>query len=72
MNDKIDASLLSYEKVRIEDNRKIMLDCTLIAQADNYEIYQSANRNVITIKHEGYLYHLTLQDIVNSVLMGKI
>jgi hypothetical protein len=71
MPNTLDASLLSYEKVKIEDNRKVMMDCELIAEAKSYKIWQSQNRNVITIEHDGYYYHLTLQDLINSVLMGK-
>ena len=67
----VDASLLSYEKVKIEENRKIMLGCELIATTDTCKVFQSENRNVITIEHDGYYYHVTLGDILKSILMGK-
>jgi len=66
-----DSSLLNFEKVRIEDNTKIMIDCEKIADSEGVEVFQSQNRNVITIKHEGYFYHVILEDLVNAVLMGK-
>ena len=61
---------LRFERVKIEDNRKVMLGCTLIAHADEtgVKIYQSENRNVITVEHDGFFNHVILTDLVNRVL----
>ena len=67
----IDSSLISFQKVLAKDSTKIMLDCTRIAKGADIEIFQSANRNVITIVHKDFYYHITLTDIINAVLMGQ-
>lgn len=61
---------LRFDRVKIEDNRKVMLGCTLIAHADEtgVKVYQSENRNVITVEHNGHFSHIILTDIVNQVL----
>lgn len=61
---------LRFERVAIADNRKIMLGCTLVAHADEtgVKVYQSENRNVITVEHNGFFNHIILTDIVNQVL----
>lgn len=60
---------LNYEKVKVEDNTKIMLDSKRVATSDGgIEIFQSENRNVITIIKDGYYYHIILEEIVNAVL----
>jgi len=48
-----DSSMISFEKVLREDNSRIMLDCKQIATGDDGQIviFQSENRNVITIVH---------------------
>ena len=61
---------LRFERVSIQDNRKVMLGCTLIAHADEtgVKVYQSENRNVITVEHNGFFNHIILTEIVNKVL----
>ena len=67
--------MLNFEKVKIEDNKKVMCDMEKIAVAENLaediEVYQSQNRNLITVKHNGYFYHLLMGQIVDAVLMGE-
>jgi hypothetical protein len=64
-----DASILKYETVNKEDNRKIMLGAERIAHSeDGVEVWQSENRNVITIIHNNKYHHVLLQDIVDAVL----
>ena len=67
-----DSSIISFEKVLAEDNTKVMLDCVKIAHGEGIEVFQSENRNVITIIHKGFYYHVILEDIVNAVLMAKL
>ena len=71
-----DSSLISFEKVLAKDNKKVMSNCIKIATGESkenkeIEIFQSENRNVITIIHRGFYYHVTLGDIVDAVLMGQ-
>jgi hypothetical protein len=66
------VAILEFERVKKEDNRKVMLDCERIATTeDGAEIYQSANRNVITIIKDGIYNHIILQDILDAVLNTK-
>ena len=66
------SDILEFERVKKEDNRKVMLDCERIATTeDGAEIYQSANRNVITIIKDGIYNHIILQDILDAVLNTK-
>ena len=67
-----DSSVISFEKMLAEDNTKVMLGCVRIAHGEGIEIFQSENRNVITITHRGFYYHVILEDIVNAVLMDKL
>lgn len=65
---------LHFEKVEEKKNARIMLDCTEIANGETpdgkeYQVFQSANRNVITIKCDGFYNHLTVEEIVNKVLL---
>ena len=63
---------LNYEKVKAEDNRRVMLDSKLVATSDGgIKVFQSENRNVITIIKDGYYYHICLEDIVEAVLKDE-
>ena len=65
-----DSSILNFDKVKVGDNTKVMIDCEKIADGEGLEVFQSQNRNVITIKHNGYFYHVLIGNIVDAVLMG--
>jgi hypothetical protein len=69
MNEIYKTCTLRFEKVREEDNQKVMLGCKKIASSETgVEVYQSENRNVITAFYRDYLYHVTLEEIVNAML----
>ena len=69
MNEIQKTCTLRFEKVRAEDNQKVMLGCKKIASSETgVEVYQSENRNVITAFYRDYLYHVTLEEIVNAML----
>ena len=61
-------TVLKYEKVAKRENRKVMLDCEEIATGEDFKVYQSANKNVITIAKSEFYYHIILEQIVDSVL----
>ena len=63
---------LRFEKVREEDNQKVMLECKKVASSETgVEVYQSENRNVITAVYKSYFYHVTLEEIVNAMLRDE-
>jgi len=66
-----DSSMIKFDKIKVEDNRKVMLGSEKIASGEGFEVFQSENRNVITVKHGGYFYHVLLSQIVDAVLMGR-
>ena len=69
MNEELKTCTLRFEKVKREDNQKIMLDCKLVASSKTgVEVYQSENRNVITAFYKDHYYHVTLEEIVNAML----
>ena len=69
MNEIYKTCTLRFEKVRAEDNQKVMLGCKKVASSETgVEVYQSENRNVITAVYKGYFYHVTLEEIVNAML----
>jgi len=60
---------LRFERVKKEENRKVMYKCETIADTDSgVKVVQSPNKNVITIIHNGYMNHVILEDVVNQVL----
>ena len=66
---KNDAAIFSYEMVSKEENRKVMLGFTKIAHTDSgVEVWQSENRNVITVVYKDFMYHITLQQIINGMI----
>ncbi len=67
-----ESAMISFDKVRADLNTKIMLDCTRIANGTESQVYQSENRNVITIVCKGFYYHVTLNDILNSLLSDDV
>lgn len=63
------STCIYYEKVKAEYNTKIMIDSKKIATSEKgVEVFQSENRNVITIIKDEYYYHIILEEIVNAVL----
>ena len=67
-----DSSLITFEKIHKKDNTKVMLDFTKVASTeDGIEIFQSINKNVITIIKDDFYYHITLNDILDAVFMGE-
>ena len=64
---------LPFEKVEKTKNRKIMLGFVEIAEGEMeggrvYKVFQSENRNVITIECDGFYNHVILKEIVARVL----
>ena len=62
--------IVPYEKVVEEQNGRIMLGATEIGTVAGGKVLQSSNRNVITICHKGFYYHVNITDIVSAIL-GK-
>lgn len=62
--------IVPYEKVAEEQNGRIMLGATEIGTVAGGKVLQSSNRNVITICHKGFYYHVNITDIVSAIL-GK-
>ena len=61
--------MIPYEKVSKELNRRVMLGATQIGIiADGGEVLQSENKNVITISHKGFYYHINLTELVPIIL----
>ena len=64
-----EAAIFSYEMVSVPDNRKVMLGCIKIAHTDSgAEVWQSENMNVITVIYKGFMYHITLQQIIDGMI----
>lgn len=65
-------AVVKYKEVKKEDNRKIMLGCDEVATGEDFKVYQSENRNVLTIDRNGIYYHITIEQIVNGILEGEV
>ena len=64
-----ESAIFSYDMVEEKENRKVMLDCTKVASTETgADVYQSGNRNVITVCYKGFMYHITLQQIVEGMI----
>jgi len=65
--------MIPYEKVSKELNRRVMLGATQIGIiADGGEVLQSENKNVITISHKGFYYHINLTELVPTILDWEV
>jgi hypothetical protein len=67
---------LKFERVKKEENRKVMLGCVEIANGltkddKEFRVYQSENRNVITIEQGGFYNHVILKNIIYNVLSAS-
>lgn len=65
---------LHFEKVAKEKNARIVHGCEKIADGEmndgrEFVVYQSANKNVITIECEGFFNHVVVGDIIDKVLL---
>ena len=67
MADMIECPI-PYEKVLKDENKRIIFGAEIIGDVDGGNVYQSKNRNVITISHKGYFYHINVTDIVKAIL----
>lgn len=66
-----------YQRVKEEDNKKIMYGCEEIASGEYakdepFQVFQSDNKNVITIVSGGYYNHILLEDIIHAVLSDDL
>jgi hypothetical protein len=69
MNEIQKTCILRFEKVKAEDNQKVMLGSKRIASSETgVEVYQSENKGVITAVYKEHFYHVTLEEIVNAML----
>jgi hypothetical protein len=65
---------LHYERVEKEKNARIMYGSEKIADGEmndgrKFIVFQSANKNVITIECEGFFNHVVVGDIIDKVLL---
>ena len=65
---------LHFEKVDKSKNARIMYDCTKIADGEmndgrEFKVFQSANKNVITIECDGFYNHVVVENIIDEVLV---
>lgn len=66
-------AIINFEKVKKEDNTKIIFDSDIIATSNTEAvILQSKNKNVITISYKEHYYHITLEEIVNGILEHQL
>ena len=65
---------IPFERVEESKNRKVMIGCeeivigTFGAGDIPFKVFQSENRNVITIVADGYYNHIILNNIIIEVL----
>ena len=63
---------LRFYRVEKSKNHKIMLGCEQIASTDTgVRVFQSANKGLITIEHDGFYNHIELEALVNYVLEAE-
>lgn len=65
---------LHFEKVEKSKNARIMYQCEKIADGEmndgrEFKVFQSANKNVLTIECEGFYNHVVIGDIIDKVLL---
>lgn len=65
---------LHFEKVEKAKNHRIMYGSEKIADGEmndgrEFKVFQSKNKNVITIECEGFYNHVVVGDIIDKVLL---
>ena len=59
---------IPFEKVLKTKNGRMMLGCETIGTLPYGKVVQSANKNVLTICHKDFYFHINITDIVSAIL----